>query len=76
MNNLKEKHIKFIPKEKMSKKKQRELNVVKRSDWGMCPITRRVENKRLYNRKKVQNGDDFRNEPSFLLFKMPIDKYI
>jgi hypothetical protein len=64
MKNIKQKQVKFIPKEKMSRKKQQEINKIKRSGWNICPITRRVESKKLYSRKKVQIGD-FRNEPSF-----------
>ena len=57
---------KFVPREKMSKKNQRELNLNKRCAWSISPITRLVENKKLYNRRKIQDGDNFRNEPSYL----------
>ncbi len=44
---------KFIPFEKLSKKKQKELNKAKRNTWGMTnPVTKRSENKKTYNRKK------------------------
>lgn len=44
---------KFIPFEKLSKKKQKELNKAKRNTWGMTnPVTKRSENKKIYNRKK------------------------
>ena len=39
---------------KLSKKAQRILNNKKRNDWGAInPITRKTENKKAYNRKKL-----------------------
>lgn len=47
---------KFIPFEKLSKKKQRELNAAKRNTWGsMNPITRKPDNSKAYNRRKAQS---------------------
>jgi len=47
---------KFIPYEKLSKKKQRELNKAKRNTWGsMNPVTRKPENSKAYNRRKAQS---------------------
>ena len=46
---------KFTPFEKLSKKKQRELNALRRSTWGSFnPVTRKPENPKAYNRKKTQ----------------------
>ncbi len=46
---------KFIPYEKLSKKKQRELNAKKRGTWGdLNPVTRRSENPKAYNRRAAQ----------------------
>ena len=45
---------KFVPYEKLSKKKQRELDLKSRRDWnGVIPVTRKSENKKAYNRKKA-----------------------
>ena len=45
----------LIPFEKLSKKKQRELNAAKRGSWnGLNPVTRRPENVKAYNRRKAQ----------------------
>ena len=45
----------FIPREKMSKKARRQLDLAARKNWGnISPITRRSENPKAYNRKKVQ----------------------
>jgi hypothetical protein len=59
---------KFIPKEKMSKKKQHDLAKAKRATWGAVnPVTRRVESKKLYNRKKVrmERNDTYHAEPFY-----------
>ena len=43
---------KFIPKGKLSKKAQKELNRQRRITWEFSPVTKTVESKKLYNRKK------------------------
>ena len=49
---------KFVPYEKLSKKKRRELDAQRRGDWGgMNPVTRRSVDKTAYNRKKTQHWD-------------------
>lgn len=50
---------KFIPYEKLSKKKQRELNTKKRGSWyGLSPVTRKPENSKAYNRRKARKWID------------------
>lgn len=62
---------KFIPKNKLSKKAQKELNQKNRGSWGICnPVTKRIENKKRYNRKKVHKGDDFFYEPFDFIEKL------
>lgn len=47
---------KFTPYEKLSKKKQRELNALKRSTWeGFNPVTRKPENPNAYKRSKSRS---------------------
>ena len=47
---------KFVPYEKLSKKKQRELNAMKRGSWGgLNPVTRKSANPKAYNRKTAQS---------------------
>ena len=47
---------KFVPFEKLSKKKQRERNAQKRGTWGaLSPVTRKPQNPKAYNRKKLQD---------------------
>lgn len=43
----------FIPKEKLSKKARRELNAARRTLWVVSPISKKVESKKVYNRKKT-----------------------
>lgn len=46
----------FIPYEKLSKRKQRELDRKKRGSWGeVNPVTRKPENPRAYNRRKARS---------------------
>lgn len=50
---------KFIPSEKLSKKKQREQNAKRRGSWyGLNPVTRKPENSRAYNRRKARKWSD------------------
>lgn len=55
---------KFVPKQKMSKKAQKELNSKQRVAWAVSPVTRKIESKKVYNRKKSldryeDHGGDF-----------------
>lgn len=55
----------FVPKEKMSKKAQKELSRQRRVTWEFSPVTKTVESKKIYSRKrKVRNRDDY--GPDFL----------
>lgn len=56
----------FVPREKMSKKEKKKLAAEKRVCWAFSPVTRRVENKKVYNRKRISRirrddgtGDSF-----------------
>ena len=45
---------KYVPFEKLSKKKQRELNAKRRNTWGsISPITRKPNPPKAYNRRKA-----------------------
>ena len=60
---------KFIPYEKLSKKKQRELNARKRKTWGnVNPVTRRTENPKAYNRQKARKWNDDSDFVPFHIF--------
>ncbi len=55
---------KYIPYEKLSKKKKRELDAGKRTAWAISPVTRKPENPKAYNRRKAQKRMD---EPGSVL---------
>ena len=50
----------FVPKDKLSKKAQKELNRQRRVTWDYSPVTKTVDSKKLYNRKRnARNRDDY-----------------
>ena len=62
---------KFIPYEKLSKKKQRELNAARRGTRTINPVTRKPANPKAYNRKTARNRKDDSNSVPFLqLFEL------
>ena len=57
----------FIPCEKRSKKKQRELNAARRSTRPITPVTRKTANLKAYKRKPARNWkDDSNSVPLFI----------
>ena len=51
---------KFIPKEKLSKKAQKELNRQRRVTWEFSPVTKTVDSRKIYSRKKkAQDREDY-----------------
>ncbi|MCL2500828.1 MAG: hypothetical protein FWE90_10925 [Defluviitaleaceae bacterium] len=54
---------KFIPLEKLSKRKQKEVHAAQRKDWGAIkPITSRIESAKVYNRSKNKKSKHRWNE--------------
>ena len=50
----------FIPKDKLSKKAKKELDRRRRKTWDCSPVTKTVESRKLYNRKRnARNRDDY-----------------
>ena len=43
---------KFVAREKRNKKARKRLDAQKRVTWNLSPVTRRVESKKIYNRKR------------------------
>lgn len=60
---------KYVPFCKMSKKQQKELNRQKRTVWNVNPITRKTENKKIYNRKKSCLNDYYNNSDGIFLVR-------
>ena len=51
---------KFIPKGKLSKKAQKELNRQRRVTWEFSPVTKTVDSRKIYSRKKkAQDREDY-----------------
>lgn len=49
---------KFIPYEKLSKKKKRQLATEKRGSWhGLNPVTRKPANPKAYDRRKARKWE-------------------
>ncbi len=48
----------FVPKDKMSKKARKELNKQKRATWGFSPVTKMVQSKKVYSRKRKTHDRD------------------
>ena len=44
--------VRFVPKDKLSKKAQKELNRQRRTMWDFSPVSRTVGSKKRYNRKR------------------------
>ncbi len=58
---------KFIPYEKLSKQKKRELNAKRRKTWTFSPVTRKPANPKAYNRQKTRKRIDGPDAVSFVL---------
>ena len=48
----------FVPREKLGKKQKKALDSKKRLLWGFSPVSRRVENKKAYDRKRARVPED------------------
>lgn len=64
---------KFIPYEKLSKKKKREFDRKRRVEWNMNPVTRRPENPKAYKRRKTRLLDDS-SSGSFVYCRRPAER--
>ena len=52
---------KFIPREKLGKKARRQLDGERRAVWTFSPVTKKIESKKLYSRKRKSHDryDDY-----------------
>ena len=52
---------KFVPREKLGKKARKQLDSEQRATWTFSPETKKVESKKLYDRKKKSHDrhDDY-----------------
>ena len=51
----------FVPREKLGKKARRQLDSEQRATWAFSLVTKKVESKKLYNRKRKSHDryDDY-----------------
>ena len=63
---------KFIPYEKLSKKKQRELNAARRGVWTLNPVTRKPANPKAYNRKTARKWKNDSHSVPFVSVSAPL----
>ncbi len=49
----------FIPKSKMGKKARKQLDAKQRATWSFPPITKSVDSRKRYNRKKKPHVRDY-----------------
>ena len=49
--------MEFIPREKMSKKKRKELDEESRVVWAFSPFSRVIPNKKAYDSKKAKQEE-------------------
>ena len=51
----------FVPKSKLSKKAQKELNSQRRVTWNFSPVTKTVDSRKIYSRKRKAHDryDDY-----------------
>ena len=56
---------KFIPKEKLGRKARRRLDSERRTTWAFSPVSKKVESKKLYSRKRKAHDRDDDNGMGF-----------
>ena len=51
----------FIPREKLGRKARKQLDSEQCATWAFSPVTKKVESKKLYNRKRKSHDryDDY-----------------
>ena len=51
----------FVPREKLGKKARKQLDSEQCATWSFSPVTKKVESKKLYNRKRKPHDryDDY-----------------
>ena len=47
---------KFVPRDKMSKKARKELAAKQRSVWAFSPATKKMNSKKIYDRKRISRN--------------------
>ena len=62
----------YVEYRKLSKKQKRLIDGKRRGGWGeLNPVTRKVESKKLYNRKRTGRRFDIDTAGSFYIYASP-----
>ena len=61
----------FISREKLSKKARKELDAQRRAIWPHSPVTRKIESKKRYSRKKKSHARFDENGMGFCFSRTP-----
>ena len=48
----------FIPREKLSRKARKQLDGERRATWTLSPVTKKIDSKKLYSRKRKSHDRD------------------
>ena len=51
----------FVPREKLGRKARKKLDSARRAAWAVSPVTKKIESKKLYDRKRKSHDryDDY-----------------
>ena len=49
---------KFVPKDKLGKKALKELNRLRRVTWDFSPVTKTVDSRKVYSRKRKTRDNE------------------
>ena len=63
---------KFVPREKLGRKARKLLDRERRATWAFSPVTKKVESKKVYSRKK-KSHDRYDDGMGFLFAARPGD---
>lgn len=48
----------FVERQKMSKRQRKALDRERRVTWAIPPVSRRIESKKIYDRKKLRGREN------------------
>ncbi len=58
---------KFIPREKLSRKARKQLDGERRATWTLSPVTKKIDSKKVYSRKRKSHDRDDDNGMGFFM---------
>ena len=69
---------KFIPREKLGKKARKRLDGERRATWAFSPVTKKIDSKKRYDRKKNPHDryDDYGMGVFLWKSDSPVNKHL